>query len=117
MKTALICLLLSVAPLAAVAQAPAGLTGDWTGEIDVTAYGSGKIGMILHAGPPATLDVPSQGATARPVELKVDGSKVTFAITGVEASYEGALSDDKRTVKGEFTQNGIKLPLVFARKP
>ena len=117
MKIALICLLLSAAPLAAVAQAPARLTGDWAGEIDVTAYGSGKIAMVVHAGPPATMDVPSQGATSRPIELKVDGSKVTFVITGVDASFDGALSDDKRTVKGEFIQNGIKLPLVLTRKP
>ena len=117
MKIALICLLLSAAPLAAAAQTTGVFAGDWTGEIDVTAYGSGRIGMILHAGPPATLDVPSQGAAQRPVELKFDGSKVSFTITGVEASFEGALAEDGKTVRGEFTQNGIRLPLVLTRKP
>ena len=106
----------SSAPAAPVPPASAALSGDWFGDVDATALGGPKIPMVLHAGPPPTMDSPDQGAAGIPVTLTRDGEKVTWVIVSADATFNGKLSADGSTIAGELSQSGNTLPFSLRKK-
>jgi dienelactone hydrolase len=97
-------------PLPAVA----GLDGRWEGKLQ------GMMTLVIRVitdetGTRVMMDSPNQLATNTPVpSFSRDGSKVTFAIPNIRASYSGDLSPAGDKITGAFTQ-GASLPLDFTR--
>jgi pimeloyl-ACP methyl ester carboxylesterase len=59
-----------------------------------------------------SLDQNAKGIPVNSIEL--NGSKLTFAMTALRASYEGTVNKDFTAIEGTFTQ-GAPLPLKFKR--
>ncbi len=91
------------------------IEGHWKGAIEVPGN---KIEYTTHFKNDggtwsATIDIPSQGGKDIPlVEVAVQGTAVRFKISGVpgDPSFAGELSDDGKTIKGDFTQGGQTMP-------
>jgi len=96
----------------------AGLDGEWRGAIATPA--GGQLRLVLHVrtgayGTLASVDSPDQLAYAIPATgLARDGDKVRFEIPAVRAAWAGTLSQDGKTLSGEFSQGGQSRPLVLA---
>lgn len=64
-----------------------------------------------------TISIPQQGAKGLPLSLTVKGKTVAFKIKAPgEPGFSGTLSDDGKTISGDFTQGGGSLALSFAWK-
>jgi uncharacterized protein len=105
--------LLLLAPAAALAaNNPAGV---WEGTL---ATPNGDIGFVfnLHrdgdkwAG---ELDVPIQGISGLPLtNVKVDGAAISFPMPGPgDPHYDGKLSEDGKSISGNFSAGGAQIPL------
>jgi pimeloyl-ACP methyl ester carboxylesterase len=92
--------------------------GDWKGTLDA---GTAKLDLVLHVTKKdgalsATLDSPDQGATGLAVDsISVTGKTLRFEMKSLGANYEGVFSADGSQIEGEFSQQGVKLPLTFKR--
>ena len=91
---------------------PAGL---WEGTVKTP---NGDLGFLfnLHLDVDrwnAEMDVPAQGVSGLPLDkVKVDGSAISFSISAPgDPQYAGKLSDDGKTISGNFSQGGSSLPL------
>lgn len=90
--------------------------GDWKGAISVQGI---ELELIFHITEDngtyaTTLDVPMQGATGIPVEkTEVDGSKLSLAMTALQATFEGTLNAE--SIEGTFKQMGQDFPLNLKR--
>lgn len=108
--------LLLLLPLCLPAQAPK-IVGDWSGTLQTPAM---QLRVVLHVvmqgdRMAATLDSVTQGVNGIPVdEITLDGSVVRFTSKRIDASYEGTLSTDARSIDGKFTQAGMTFPLNFS---
>jgi pimeloyl-ACP methyl ester carboxylesterase len=102
------------------APAAAGITGSWTGRLDLPGAPL-DVGVTLAGTPEAltgTLDVPAQGIAGVPlVNVAVDGATVRFTVPGLpgDASFAGTLAADASAIGGSFTQGGRGYPLVLRR--
>jgi len=107
-------------PAASVAAAPAdtSVVGSWLGS--VTAGGMRlRLGLNLRAAPGGklvgTLDSFDQGMTGLPIEKVVlAGDTLRLAMAGMQATFQGTLSSDRRTLTGTWRQ-GVDMPLVLHR--
>ena len=94
-----------------------GLDGDWEGSV---ATPSAKLRLMLHVrsgryGTTALLDSPDQLAYGIVLEgLAHEGDRVSFQQAALRGAYTGALSEDGKVIRGDWTQ-GAKLPLVLTR--
>jgi pimeloyl-ACP methyl ester carboxylesterase len=92
--------------------------GDWKGTIEASGV---KLDLVLHitqkdGALSATLDSPDQGATGLAIDsISVTGKSLKFEMKSLGASYEGVFSADGSQINGEFSQQGVKLPLTFKR--
>ncbi len=113
----LVLFLLSLAVLPAAAQ-PAGLEGRWEGAIEVPGaplqvdidFELGDSGWI------GDISIPSQGASDLPLsEITLEGSQVSFQISGIggNPTFQGELQAD--TIAGEFTQGPGRFPFRLQR--
>ena len=91
---------------------PAGL---WEGTVKTP---NGDLGFLfnLHLDGDrwnAEIDVPAEGVSGLPLDkVKVDGSAISFSISAPgDPQYAGKLSDDGKTISGNFSQGGSALPL------
>jgi hypothetical protein len=94
-----------------------GLDGDWQGQI---IAGPTVLHLVLHVrtgadGTSATLDSPDQGSNGLPVLVGRDGKSVSVNMAIVAARYQGELSDDGSSIKGNFSRGQLQLPLSFTR--
>ena len=92
--------------------------GDWKGTLEAAGT---KLDLVLHINTKdgalaATLDSPDQGATGLPIDsISVTGMSLKFEMKSLGASYEGAFSTDGSQIEGQFSQQGLRLPLTFKR--
>lgn len=92
--------------------------GDWKGTIDV---GGTKLDLVLHVSAKdgaltATLDSPDQGATGLAIDsISVTGKSLRFEMKSLGATYEGVFNADGSQIEGQFSQQGMHLPLTFKR--
>lgn len=96
-----------------IVAAAQGLTGDWTGRLDL---GGGRgLKLVLHVSADAvTMDSPDQGAFAMKCEAAYVGEdSLSLRIPTLMMSYEGRLRDN--LLEGTFRQAGVALPLTFER--
>ncbi len=99
----------------------AGLDGDWASTM--TLPGSSTQRLILHVrtsagGTIAMMDLPDQLAYAIPVRpIARDGRKVTLAMKATNATFEGVLSADGKTIEGTWSGQAYKGPLTFTSRP
>ncbi|AMJ64452.1 alpha/beta hydrolase [Hymenobacter sp. PAMC 26628] len=101
-------------PFGACAQAPASLTGDWTGAL-------GPLSLTAHLADPAggprtaTLDVPMQNAQGLPVQFTAPtADSVYLRLPQAKAYFAGRRAAGQQLV-GEWHQSGQALPLTLAR--
>lgn len=115
---AVLALLAALPALPAPAQ---DLAGHWDGSIAIPAA---KLEVSLDfAKQPdgtwkGTISIPLQGAKDLPLaDIKVEGTKVTFAIAGIPGNpaFNGTLSADGAKISGEFTQATQKYPFELTR--
>ncbi len=102
--------------LFAALQSQAQIEGYWKGEMNVgvqkleTAFDI----KAVENGYAATFDVPAQGAYDIPVdETTFQDGHLQLTMSALGARYSGTLKDD--VIEGEFTQNGMTIPLNLAR--
>lgn len=91
------------------------LGGQWDGVLSV---GGQSLRIVLRVDPTgsAVVDSPDQVANGMPaIGPTMDGGVVRFAIPAVRAAFEGALSEDGRTLTGALTQAATAMPVVFTR--
>ena len=92
--------------------------GDWRGTLDAAGT---KLDLVLHISSKdgalgATLDSPDQGATGLPIDsITVTGKSLRFEMKSLGANYEGVFSADGSQIEGQFSQQGLRLPLTFKR--
>jgi pimeloyl-ACP methyl ester carboxylesterase len=92
--------------------------GDWKGTLEAAGT---KLDLVLHVSTKdgalgATLDSPDQGATGLPIDsISVLGNALKFEMKSLGAAYEGVFSADGSQIEGQFSQQGLRLPLVFKR--
>jgi hypothetical protein len=120
-RSALLCLvLLFLVSTAHARQAATPPSGRWMGtlpagpglemEVNLARKGSEWYG---------TISIPQQGAKGVPLgDVTVKGKAVAFAIKGApgDPRFSGTLSDDGKTISGDFTQGGGSLQLSLAWK-
>ncbi|MCS7064866.1 MAG: alpha/beta fold hydrolase, partial [Fimbriimonadales bacterium] len=89
--------------------------GDWYGTLKT---GTLDLRIVFHlkqkpdGGYEGTVDSPDQGATGIPIsEVVVEGQKITLRVEAVQGEFVGTLSEDGKTLKGEWKQSGVSLPL------
>jgi pimeloyl-ACP methyl ester carboxylesterase len=108
---------------AAQATAPHAQTleGAWSGSLQV---GDTVLHFVLHIGKTeygasvATLDSLDQGVYGIEAgSMTQSASSLKFEIPSVNASYEGEISADRRSIDGTWSQGGASLPLSFRRQP
>jgi len=92
--------------------------GDWKGTLEAAGT---KLDLVLHINTKdgalsATLDSPDQGATGLPIDsISVTGKSLKFEMKSLGATYEGVFSADGSQIEGQFSQQGLRLPLTFKR--
>ena len=92
--------------------------GDWKGTLDAAGT---KLDLVLHVSTKdgalgATLDSPDQGATGLPIDsISVTGKSLRFEMKSLGLSYEGVFNADGSQIEGQFSQQGLRLPLTFRR--
>jgi hypothetical protein len=99
-------------PAALAAADPAGV---WEGSLKTP---NGDLGFVFNVHRDgdrwaAEMDIPVQGLSALPLkDVKVDGVNVGFQIPGPgDPHYDGKLSEDGKTIAGNFSQGGASIPL------
>jgi hypothetical protein len=115
-----------IAALAAMLTAGAAFAedaaGKWTGVVKAP---DGDIPFVLIVSKDAggklsaVGESPSQAPGMQiPAENVVsDGSKLTFDVAAVAGGYAGTWDDSKKAWVGMWTQQGLAMPLDFARAP
>lgn len=99
---------------AAYAQSP--LAGKWTGklaafDLRIVFNISEKNSKLV-----ATMDSPDQGAKDIPCDdVIVNGNNVTIGVSIIGGSYNGILSEDKKTIEGKWMQGGGSFDLSVGK--
>lgn len=97
----------------------AALVGDWDGILDL---GVSRLRLVVRVrvtktGTSASLDSVDQAAKGIPISaIRVDGAKVRLALQSIDATFEGVLEPDGRSVIGRWTQAKGTLPLTLTRR-
>jgi uncharacterized protein len=96
------------------------LDGTWAGTLQA---GDAVLHLVLHISKAgdgslkAALDSLDQGVYGIEVSsMKRTESALNFEVASVNASYEGKVSTDHRTIEGTWSQGGASLPLIFRRQ-
>jgi pimeloyl-ACP methyl ester carboxylesterase len=102
-----------------VKPAATGIEGIWEGPLKVGAVElrlALKIKKDKDGKLTATGDSVDQGAKDIPIpEVSFEGRKLTMADTKSKVKFVGTMADDGQSIKGEFEQAGLKIPLELKR--
>lgn len=116
--TLLLSSLMAVAAVAAPVQAQtpaAGLAGTWEGRIIVGGQPIRIVFRIDGAGA-TVMDSPDQGGFDIPAEASTgENGLVRLTVPSIGGRFEGARSEDGRTLTGSLSQGGVTLPLILTR--
>jgi uncharacterized protein (TIGR03435 family) len=103
----------------AVAQAARDITGTWQGTlpkgkgqrivVKIAKNGAGWRGVVYNLDSDRAFD---GWATT---QMSLQGAELRFAIATIDASYEGKLTEDGKTVAGSWTASGKPFSLALAR--
>jgi len=97
------------------------LEGTWSGTLqagDITLHLVLHVAKGDHGSFVATLDSLDQGVYGIEVgSLRQSESTFQFEIPSVNTSYEGAVSANRHTIEGTWSQGSASLPLIFRRQP
>jgi pimeloyl-ACP methyl ester carboxylesterase len=103
----------------AVKPVPKGVEGIWEGPLKIGAIElrlAFKVKKDKDDKLTATMDSIDQGAKDVPIaEVSFEGRKLTLADPKMKAKYVATLSEDGQTLKGDWEQSGLKLPLELKR--
>lgn len=110
--------LLLIVPAALLAAAdPAGV---WEGTLQTPNGDMGFVFNIHRDGDKwaAEMDIPAQGVSGLPLkDVKVEGPAVGFMIPGPgDPRFDGKVSDDGKSIQGNFGAGGQTMPLNLAWK-
>lgn len=98
---------------------PEKFTGRWEGKLE-TPVGSISLAINLankEGSATGTLDSPDQGATGIPISsISVSENSIKIGVKVAAAEYNGKLSEDGKTLTGEWSQGGAALALVLTKK-
>jgi pimeloyl-ACP methyl ester carboxylesterase len=112
-------LLLGCAALAEDRPAAKGVAGIWEGPLKVGPVElrlAFKIKKDQDGKLSVTMDSIDQGAKDIPCEsASLADRKLTLELPRLKAKFTGTLADDEQSIKGEFEQAGLKLPLELKR--
>ncbi len=99
---------------------PKELEGFWEGKLKITA--GIELRLVLRVEKQkdgklkAMLASPDQGADKIPISsIKLESDVVTFESKGLGVKYSGKKAKDGKGFEGQFTQGGLKLPLVLKK--
>jgi hypothetical protein len=100
------------------AELPAGFVGKWEGSLETPA---GRLRIVFNlankdgsAG--GAIDSPDQGTMGIPMnEIAAANGSIRITVRLVSGSYQGKLSEDGKTLTGEWTQGGSTQPLVLTK--
>lgn len=91
------------------------IAGTWTGKLDAggtvlrIVFNISKNDMGEYT---ATLDSPDQGAKGIPVEkVTYEVNQLTLSVPSVEGKYEGTVSENRKAIKGIWSQRGSSFAL------
>jgi uncharacterized protein len=97
-----------------------GVEGTWVGTLQA---GDAALHLVLHISRESggslkgALDSLDQGVYGiEASSVKQSPNAVSFEVASVNASYEGKVSMDHRTIEGTWSQGGASLPLIFRRQ-
>jgi len=109
----------TVAVPARIPAIPEKFTGTWEGKLESPA-GSVRLSFNMsnkEDSAVGTIDSPDQGAAGIPMSLiSVNDSSIKIEVKITSAGYNGKLSDDGKTLTGEWSQAGRTFPLVLTKK-
>lgn len=94
------------------------ISGHWEGAL---TYSGSKIRLAFNIEEQngdlkATLDSPDQGARGIPIEkVRFQDDSLYLVLPQLGASYEGRLTQNGKTLEGQWKQGGISLPLTMER--
>jgi hypothetical protein len=113
-------LLLSVVMMAGSAWAQEGAKGHWSGSIEVPGNTMGvEVDLDKTAkGWVGSIGIPSQGTSGMPLDaIAFQDGKWTFRIKGIpgDPTFTGAISEDGKTMAGDFKQGPGVLPFKLTR--
>ncbi|MDJ0839449.1 MAG: alpha/beta fold hydrolase [Acidobacteriota bacterium] len=100
------------------ATTPEKVVGVWNGVLKVPGaelrvrFTVTKDGDALKA----AMDSLDQGATGIPCEVSFSEGEVSFKSVRIGGGFTGSLSDDGKTLTGNWSQGGQTIPLVLARQ-
>lgn len=110
--------LLSLTLVIVVASAPAqtapDIVGAWKGRLTVAGQ-SIRIVFNVAADGATTMDSPDQGARGILATSSIEGRTVRFTVPAIGGRFEGALSEDGRSLTGVLAQGGVNAPMVMQR--
>ncbi|MGZ9113570.1 MAG: alpha/beta hydrolase family protein [Brevundimonas sp.] len=110
--------MIAAATLQTLAQTPPAaprLAGQWDGVLSVGGQNL-RIVLRVDAAGAAVVDSPDQGVNGIPaVGPTLESGVVRFSVPAVRGAFEGALSEDGRTMTGVLTQGAAAMPLVLMR--
>ena len=107
----------------AVAAVPArarSITGNWQGTVQV---GKMQVRLVLHIRRDAAgalkarlnnLD-PEHSASIPVTAIALHGSRLTFSVASMNASYAGVVAADGKSIAGKWTTQGRSEPVEFTR--
>ncbi|HEY7545082.1 MAG TPA: alpha/beta fold hydrolase [Blastocatellia bacterium] len=119
---ALATLLISQLSLFSLAQSQPDVRGRWEGAITLP---NGELDFQVNFARKedgswtGTIDIPSQGAKDLPlVSVSVSASAISFALADVpgDPTWKGKLSEDGKTIAGDFSQGGQTFPFKITKK-
>lgn len=95
-----------------------GITGDWSGNLKVSAM---ELPLIFHiketdSGLAATMDSPKQGAFGLTVtQTSFEDSILRLVVQNAGITYEGTYDEANEIINGNFQQATMNLPLVLTK--